>query len=80
MSSGVPSGTNLLLRADRARRNPGAPIRPFDLWRLADGAVSSVSARRILYRHALIHAGLLADRVTGAVYPSCPDCGETIDG
>jgi hypothetical protein len=80
VTGGIYAGSRFLRRADRARRNPDAPIRPYDLWRLADGAVENASARRELYRHGLIHAGLLVDAETERPYVKCPLCGETLAG
>lgn len=65
--------TGLLARADRARS--GAATTALDLWRIADEeSAGSGSRRRELYRHAMIHAGMLVDRATEKPFKVCPMC------
>ena len=78
MSTGVASGTKLLLRANQARTDPAATT-PFHLWQLADREANGVrTARTILYRHAMLHAGYLVEKKTGKPFRVCPDCSEPL--
>lgn len=64
-----------LLRAREARASYGI-VYPSELWMLArDEHPADKEARSALYRHALLEAGMLVERATGAPWRVCPECG-----
>jgi hypothetical protein len=70
--------TALLDRANASRRG-GKAAQPHELWLLAEEAsAGSATARRELFRHAMVHAGHLVEAATGVAYATCPTCGETL--
>lgn len=68
----VAEPTTALDLADEFRHGR-TTCRPFELWRFANVEAGSDSARRVLFRHAMIHAGYLLTR-KGWPYKRCPMC------
>lgn len=64
--------------ADAVRRGD-SDATSYELWRAADREAKGIeTARRSIYRHAMIHAGFLVT-AKGPPYRRCPDCREQLD-
>jgi len=81
---GSASSDSLIATATAMRLGTSPePLSAFELWRLADRKASEKrgdrrQTRLVLYRHALIHAGLI--RTTrGTVYRRCAMCRERLE-
>lgn len=62
--------------AEKARNDP--TITPYSLWDEANAETGSEPERVSLFRHAMIHAGMLVPTETEKPYAVCPICAKAL--